>query len=206
MNRHLVALALCIFAGHAAAITATVAPASQQSPSAPGATAGGGTGADTANATTAAPTAQSVGATSSNKASTPSAASATKPAAVLSAPDVPTKAATVSTSKSAGVRDKAVIVPPTKVAPAPTAASKAWAATAVGGATMRRGTLETLNVSASTLQVYGQKLTFNPQRVKVFDRNGRPASIYTLKGGAKVRYTIDPADPAQRRVAVIYVD
>jgi hypothetical protein len=89
---------------------------------------------------------------------------------------------------------------------APVAASTAWTETARGNSGMRRGTLETFNPSAGTFQVYGQKLNFNTQRVKVFNRDGRPGSVFALKSGAKVRFTMDAADPAQRRVGVIYVD
>ena len=88
----------------------------------------------------------------------------------------------------------------------PAPASTAWTATARGSPSMRRGTLETFNVSAGTFQVFGQKLNFNTQRVKVFNRDGRPGSVFALKSGASVRFTMDAADPAQRRVAVIYVD
>ncbi len=206
MNRSLLALSLCVFTAHSVAMTATVAPSSQQGPSsAPGVTVGSGNAASAANANVPAQAAQSGGA-APGKAAAPSAASVTKPAGILSAPDVPAKAAAAPTGKSAGVRDKAIILPATKVAPAPTPTSRAWAGAAGGGATMRRGTLQTFNSSAGTLQVYGQKLNFNPQRVKVFDRSGRPASIYAVKSGAKVRFTMDSTDPAQRRVAVIYVD
>ena len=52
---------------------------------------------------------------------------------------------------------------------------------------MHRGTLQAINANPGTFQVFGQKLTFNPQRVKVFNRDGRPGSIYGLKGGANVR-------------------
>jgi hypothetical protein len=71
---------------------------------------------------------------------------------------------------------------------------------------MRRGTVQAIKVSPGTLQVYGQKLNFNPQRVKVFTRDGRPGSIFTLKSGANIRFTLDATDATQRRVAVIYVD
>jgi hypothetical protein len=89
---------------------------------------------------------------------------------------------------------------------APSPLSAAWAVTGRESAAMHRGTLEAISAGPGTLQVFGQKLTFNPQRVKVFNRDGRPGSIYSLKGGAKVRFTMDPADPSHRRVAVIYID
>ena len=208
MHRSLLAFALCVFAGQGAAMTATLAPTSQQTPSAPGATAGGGSSAGATNKTTSPSATQSSTTATPTKTASPSAASVIKPAAVLSAPGVPMKAAAAPAGKAAGVRDKETILPggASKSAPASSPASAAWATTARGGAAIRRGTVENMNMSAATFQVYGQKLSFNPQRVKVFDRNGRPASIYTLKSGAKVRFTFDTTDPAQRRVAVIYVD
>jgi hypothetical protein len=206
MNRSLLVISLCVFAAHCAAMTATVAPVSGPAPSsAPGVTVSGSNASTAATANTPVQAAPS-GGVASSRAAAPSASSVTKPAGLLSAPDVPEKAAVAPSGKSAGVRDKALILPATKVAPASTAAGRAWAAAAAGGASMRRGTLEAFNSSAATLQVYGQKLNFNPQRVKVFDRSGKAGSIYTLKSGAKVRFTMDPADRAQRRVAVIYVE
>ena len=71
---------------------------------------------------------------------------------------------------------------------------------------MHRGTLEAMSVSRGTFQVYGQKLTFDPQRVKVFNHDGRAGSIFTLKNGANMRFTLDAGDPSHRRVAVIYLD
>ena len=71
---------------------------------------------------------------------------------------------------------------------------------------MHRGTLQAINAGAGTFDVYGQKLNFNPQRVKVFGSNGKPASIFALKSGANVRFRLDAADTQRRRVAVIYVD
>jgi hypothetical protein len=90
------------------------------------------------------------------------------------------------------------------VPPAPT--NTAWAATAGNGAGMHKGTLEAVNVGAGTFQVYGQKLSFNPQRVRVFNRDGRPGTIFSLKNGANIRFTLDAADSQHRRVAVIYVN
>ena len=63
-----------------------------------------------------------------------------------------------------------------------------------------------INIGAGTFQVYGQKLAFNPQQVKVFNRDGKPGSIFGLKNGANIRFTLDAADTKNRRVAVIYVN
>jgi hypothetical protein len=82
------------------------------------------------------------------------------------------------------------------------AASKAMADDSSG---MRKGTVEAVNVGGGTFHVYGQRLNFDAKRVKVFAK-GTPASVYTLRKGANVRFTMDPADPTHRRVAVIYVD
>jgi hypothetical protein len=90
------------------------------------------------------------------------------------------------------------------VPPSPTSA--AWAATASSGAGMHKGTLEAVNAGAGTFKVYGQNLSFNPQQVKVFNRDGRPGSIFSLKNGANIRFTLDAADSQHRRVAVIYVN
>ena len=106
----------------------------------------------------------------------------------------------------------AAITPATKVTPAsntalPTpmtpAAAKAMADDSSG---LRKGTVENVSVGARTFHVYGQRLSFDAQKVRVFNRDGKRASIHSLKSGAKVRFTMDPADPDRRRVAVIYVD
>jgi hypothetical protein len=83
------------------------------------------------------------------------------------------------------------------------AAAKAMADDSSG---MRQGTLEAVNVGTGTFHVYGQQLTFDAQRVRVFGRDGKASSIYALKTGAKVRFTLDASDPLHRRVAVIYID
>lgn len=71
---------------------------------------------------------------------------------------------------------------------------------------MRRGTVEAVSIDTGTFHVYGQKLTFDAQRVRVFGRDGKASSIYALKTGAKVRFTLDASDALHRRVAVIYID
>ena len=83
------------------------------------------------------------------------------------------------------------------------AAAKAMADDSSG---MRQGTLEAVSVETGTFHVYGQKVTFDAQRVRVFGRDGKASSIYALKTGAKVRFTLDTSDPLHRRVAVIYID
>jgi hypothetical protein len=83
------------------------------------------------------------------------------------------------------------------------AAAKAMADDTSG---MRRGTVEAVNIGSGTFHVYGQKVTFDAQRVRVFGHDGKASSIYALKTGAKVRFTMDASDPQRRRAAVIYVD
>jgi len=90
------------------------------------------------------------------------------------------------------------------VPPAPT--KTAWTAAANASSGMHRGTLEAISVGAGTFHVFGQKLTFNAQRVKVFNPDGRPGSIFALKSGANIRFTLDATDTLHRRVAVIYVN
>jgi hypothetical protein len=197
MKRSLLVAALCMFTASAHSMTASVSTASPPagSPAAPG----------TSSTTSAAPA-------PSTKAAIPSAAPVTKPAAALSAPGVPPMKPAAAVGARTGVAPtKANTFMPSSAnqataVTAPVAASTPWTATARGSSSMRRGTLETFNATAGTFQVYGQKLNFNAQRVKVFNRDGRPGSVFALKSGAKVRFTMDTADPAQRRVAVIYVD
>jgi len=89
-------------------------------------------------------------------------------------------------------------------AAAPAPSNAAW--TVGDSAGMHRGTLEAINPGAGTFNVFGQKLSFNAQRVKVFNRDGKAVSVFTLKRGASIRFTLDPADGQHRRVAVIYVN
>jgi hypothetical protein len=207
MNRNLLVLTLCLFASSGYSMTASVSSTTQPAtpPLTPDAAKSSSTPTDGTNRT-------STTNPSPGKSAAPSAATVTRPAAVLSAPGVPPKAnATQSAKKRGAVPSKSNTFMPSAtsqsgaVAPAP--GGTAWAATAGRqNATMRRGTLQAINVGPGTFQVYGQKLTFNPQRVKVFNRDGRPGSIYALKTGASIRFTLDATDPKQRRVAVIYVD
>ena len=83
------------------------------------------------------------------------------------------------------------------------AAAKAMADDSSG---MRRGTVEAVSITTGSFHVYGQQVTFDAQRVRVFGRDGKASSIYELKTGAKVHFTMDASDPQHRRVAVIYVD
>jgi hypothetical protein len=201
MKRSLLVMALCVIAAPAYCITASVTS------STPGAAPNAPSGSVAANA---APNISTNAATGKTTASAPSAATVTQPAAALSAPGVPMQAQTAagartSTAKSA---PKAISPGPTlqagTVAPAPNSAK--WAAIGRTDSGMRRGTLQAINVNPGTMQVYGQKLNFNPQRVKVITREGKPGSIYSVKPGTAVRFTMDATDRAQRRVAVIYID
>ena len=71
---------------------------------------------------------------------------------------------------------------------------------------LRSGTIEGLNVARGTFDVHGQRLTFDAKKVRLYGRDGKATSIYTLRSGSKVRFTLDTADPKHRRAAVIYVD
>lgn len=197
MNRSLLVLALFFFAAPGYSMTATVTSVAQPAavPTAPG-TSG------TANSATKAPAAAAA-----SKMTMPDPASVTRPAAVLSAPGVPMKSNAVPSRPSASRSTPGSILPivaPQAVPPAPTSA--AWGAISDNNSGMRRGTLQAISVSAGTFQVFGQKLTFNAQRVKVFNPDGRPASLFSLKSGSDIRFTLDPADTLHRRVSVIYVN
>lgn len=70
---------------------------------------------------------------------------------------------------------------------------------------LRKGTVEAVNPAGGTFHVYGQRLTFDAKRVKIF-KDGKPASVNQLRAGASVHFTMDPAEPLKKRVAVIYLD
>jgi hypothetical protein len=71
---------------------------------------------------------------------------------------------------------------------------------------LRKGTIESVSVGGGTFHVYGQRLTFDLKRVKVFGSDGKPTSVYALRKGGAIRFTLDASDPMHRRVAVIYLD
>ena len=71
---------------------------------------------------------------------------------------------------------------------------------------MRRGTMQKVDLANGSFLVYGRPVSFDPKRVKVIDASGKPTSIYALKQGATVRFTLDPADASHKRAAVIYVN
>jgi len=208
MIRNLIILALGACAVPVHSMTASVTPGA---PPAAAPTATGNAAAASKSATSATPA--SVAAPDARpgagpgKPATPAAPAVTQPAAVLSAPGVPARAnaARPATARSGqkpympgvGAPDGTVQSPPARIAPA---------AVATDSAGMRKGTLEAVNVAAGTFSVYGQKLDFNPQRVRIFNRDGKPGSAFDLTSGAKVRFTLDATDPARRRVSVIYVD
>jgi hypothetical protein len=201
MNRSLFVPALLLAASLSTPVYCMTATVSSATP--PALPAGTSSAAKSGTAATSAVPA-SAPTNGTTKAATPSAASVTRPSAVLSAPGVPTKGATAparaSTSRSGpilpAVAPQAVAYPPN---------SAAWAATSDNSSGMHKGTLQSFS-TAGTFQVYGQKLTFDPQKVKVFNAAGKPSSIFNLKKGSDIRFTLDPTDLKHRRVAVIYTN
>ena len=71
---------------------------------------------------------------------------------------------------------------------------------------LRKGRIEKINTGGGTFHVYGQRVTFDAKRVKVYGRNGKQSNIYALRVGSDIRFTLDATDPAHRRVSVIYLD
>jgi len=209
MNRSLLVLAMFLFAAPAHSMTATVtsSTAPVAAPAAPATSAA--PNSRTATTKAAAPGARPGAASAAaGKAMAPSAASVTRPAAALSAPGVPMKSTAVLGARPSAAPSKASVMMPgasPKAGSVTPPTNAAWAA-ADAGSGMHRGTLEAINVGAGTFQVYGQKLSFNPQRVRVFNRDGRPGTIFSLKNGANIRFTLDAADSRHRRAAVIYVN
>ena len=208
MNRSLLVLALFAFAAPAYSMTATVTSSTAPATSATATSTTAATKSATIN--TAPDTRPGTASAAPTKLAAPNAAPVTRPAATLSAPGVPMKSTAVLGARAGAAPSKATVPMPGVTSPASSVASApinaAWAATADGGSGMHRGALDAINVGAGTFQVHGQKLTFNPQQVKVFNRDGTPGSAFGLKNGANIRFTLDAADTKNRRVAVIYVN
>jgi len=106
-------------------------------------------------------------------------------------------AVTTGGQPPAGARSAAI------QAPVKLEAAKAMADDSSG---LRKGTLEVVDVAHGSFHVFGQPHTFDVAKVRVFGRDGKAASVYALRRGAAVRFTVDPADATHRRVAVIYLD
>ena len=209
MNRSLLVLAVLMMAPPAYSMTATVQSTtpSVTAPSAPvaGSAINSATKAATAPATGSSARAVAVPGAAA-KSTMPNAASLTRPAAVLATPRVPPKGNAVNVAKPSAGKPRSILPASAPVPdPTPAATTAAWTAVAATSSAMHKGALEAINVGSGTFQVHGQKLNFNAQRVKVFARDGKPASVFGLKSGANVRFTLDPADPRRRRVAVIYI-
>ena len=66
--------------------------------------------------------------------------------------------------------------------------------------------MQKVDLANGSFLVYGRPVAFDPKRVKVIDASGKPTSIYALKQGTIVRFTMDPADASHKRAAVIYVN
>lgn len=71
---------------------------------------------------------------------------------------------------------------------------------------LRKGAVDAVTPEKGSFRIHGQELTYDPSKVRIFGRDGRPAKIQALKRGAPVRFTLDPSDPTHRRAAVIYLD
>ena len=88
-------------------------------------------------------------------------------------------------------------------APIKAEAAKAMADDSSG---LRKGTIEAVNIPDGTFQVFGETLTFDAAKVRIFGKNGKATSVHALKRGATVRFSLDPDDSTRRRVAVVYLD
>ena len=103
-------------------------------------------------------------------------------------------ATTTSASPPAGTRN---------VAPPKSASAAAAHADDTSG--LRGGSIQSVDMGKGTFRVYGQTVEFNPRDVRVYSK-GAKASVFTLKPGARVRFTMDPKDPKKKRAGTIYVE
>ena len=71
---------------------------------------------------------------------------------------------------------------------------------------MRRGVVQKVDLNKGVFNVFGQPVSFDPRRVRVVGADGKQTTIYALRQGANVRFTLDPADPLRKRAAVIFVN
>jgi hypothetical protein len=71
---------------------------------------------------------------------------------------------------------------------------------------LRRGVVQQVDFANSVFHVFGQPVPFDVTGVRVVGADGKQTTIYALKQGANVRFTLDPADPKHQRAAVIYVN
>ena len=197
MNRSLLVLMLSAFAAPGFSMTATVSSSSQPvaAPAAPGIA--------SVNAT---PKATAAPAAAISKSAMPNAATVTRPSVVLSAPGLMSKGNDAVSAKSSASKPRAILPVVAPTANAPAAVPATWRAVSAQSNAMHGGRVDAISAGAGTVQVFGEKLTFNAQRVKVFNRDGSGGSIFGLKSGDNVRFTLDPADSKRRRVAVIYVN
>ena len=100
---------------------------------------------------------------------------------------------------------KVPVVKPPAVSPPPVTAAESRKH-AEDSAGMRRGVVQKVDIAKGNFHVYGQPVSFDPKRVRVVGADGKSSSVYELKQGANVRFTLDPADPTHKRAAVIYVN
>ena len=68
------------------------------------------------------------------------------------------------------------------------------------------GVVEDVDIGHGSFHVFGQKLVFDANKVRVFGADGKPTSIHALHRGAKVRFLLESEDTTRRRVSVVYLD
>lgn len=71
---------------------------------------------------------------------------------------------------------------------------------------LRKGTLDAVDVARSSFHVFGEPHTFDAAKLRIFGRDGKLTSVHALRRGAAIRFTLDPDDVTNRRVAVVYLD
>jgi len=117
--------------------------------------------------------------------------------------NVASPAPTPQRSMQGSTASPVVKAPLVKPPPVTAAESRKHAEDSAG---MRRGVVQKVDIAKGSFHVYGQPVSFDPKRVRVIGADGKSSSVYELKQGASVRFTLDPADPTHKRAAVIYVN
>jgi len=117
--------------------------------------------------------------------------------------NVASPAPTPQRSMQGSTASPVVKAPLVKPPPVTAAESRKHAEDSAG---MRRGVVQKVDIAKGSFHIYGQPVSFDPKQVRVIGADGKASSVYELKQGASVRFTLDSADPTHKRAAVIYVN
>lgn len=68
------------------------------------------------------------------------------------------------------------------------------------------GQVTAVDLSRHTFTVGGHAISFDPDRLKLFTTQGRPAATSELQPGRQVRFALEPGQGPQRKAVLIYLE